>query len=57
MVLRENVCLVSNHSETSETNCLKKNLNASRPSEYPPVREGGNVCRIQRIGCQPEITT
>ena len=23
--------------------CLKKNLNASRPSEHPPVRGGGDV--------------
>ena len=50
--------------------CLKKNQNAPRPSEHPPVRGekmskrlGGIkgckyivvvVSHIQRIGCQPE---
>ena len=36
--------------------CLKKNQNAPRPSEHPPVR-GKNVVvsHVQRsIGCQPE---
>ena len=39
--------------------CLKKNQNAPRPSEHPPVR-GKNVVvsHVQRsIGCQPEKTT
>ena len=41
--------------------CLKKNLNAPRPSEHPPV--WGKKCQnvvvshIQRIGCQPGKTT
>ena len=53
--------------------CLKKNQNAPRPSEHPPVRGEKNVktfsrwdqmlqivvvvSHIQRIGCQPEKTT
>ena len=39
--------------------CSKKNMNAPRPSEHPPVRgkKCQNVSHIQRIGCQPEKTT
>ena len=38
--------------------CLKKNINASRPSEHAPVRMGKcqNISHIQRIGCQPDKT-
>ena len=46
------------------TTALKKNLNASRPSEHVPVRGGkmskrlgANTSHIQRSGCQPEMTT
>ena len=49
-----------------KTSCLKKKLNASRPSEHPPVRgKSVKTFRLdhrlqrhnQRIGCQPEKFT
>ena len=33
----------NNYSSTVHTTCLKKNQNAPRPSEHPPVRGGGDV--------------
>ena len=61
---------VSKHQIQPESCCLKENLNASRPSEHPPVREenvktfsGIIGCKdktsshIQRIGCQLEKIT
>ena len=44
------VCLFAggNSFEPNLQLCLKKNLNASRPSEHPPVRGGGGM--LKRLG-------
>ena len=40
--------IVFNTSTVQEIGCLKKNLNAPRPSEHPPVR--GKKCQNVEVG-------
>ena len=34
------------YASNSKPSCVKKNLNASRPSEHPPVRGGGECKKV-----------
>ena len=45
---KNKVPVVHTTNKNRHKECLKKNMNASRPSEHPPVRRGQNVKTFSR---------